>query len=220
VFRLTPHKNNPMKTNRSMKTQLRSLITLFCAATSLLIVASPAQGGFIVTLEQVGGNVVAKGSGAIDLTGLTLSPNTFGDIAGLVPNVAFVGTGPAGLNGSLNEYLGFSGPTSFGSSLATFASSGSGDFVGMHGIGLLLLPMGYVSGTALSDTSTYDNATFSSLGATPGTYEWTWGTGANQNFTLEIGAAAVPDTASTLGLLFVSVIALFGLNRFRHVQFA
>ena len=30
----------------------------------------------------------------------------------------------------------------------------------------------------------------------------------------------VPDTGSTLGLLFVSVIALFGLNRFRHVQFA
>jgi len=30
----------------------------------------------------------------------------------------------------------------------------------------------------------------------------------------------VPDTGSTLGLLFVSAIALFGLNRFRHVQLA
>ena len=207
-----------MKTNRSMKTQLRSLITLFCAATSLLIVASPAQGGFIVTLEQVGGNVVAKGSGAIDLTGLTLSPNTFGAIAGLVPKVAFVDTGPAGLNGSLNGYLGFSGPTSFGSSLATSASSGSGDFVGMHGIGLLLLPMGYVSGTALSDTSTYDNATFSTLGATPGTYVWMWGTGVNQNFTLQIGSAAVPDFGSTFGLFSLALAVLFGASRFRSRQ--
>ena len=35
---------------------------------------------------------------------------------------------------------------------------------------------------------TFNNATFSSLGVTPGTYEWTWGTGLpNQNFTLIIG---------------------------------
>jgi len=28
---------------------------------------------------------------------------------------------------------------------------------------------------------------------TPGTYEWTWGTGVNQNFTLDAVAAAVPE---------------------------
>jgi hypothetical protein len=32
-------------------------------------------------------------------------------------------------------------------------------------------------------------------GATPGQYEWTWGKGANQNFTLEIGTA-VPEPAT------------------------
>lgn len=59
----------------------------------------------------------------------------------------------------------------------------------------LFVPVGYVTGHALSDTSTYDSATFASLGVTPGTYEWTWGTGAQpDSFTLQIGA--VPEPAS------------------------
>ena len=59
-----------MKTNPSLN---RSLTTLLCAATaSLLILSQPAQAGYIVTLEQVGSDVVATGSGPLDLTGLTL----------------------------------------------------------------------------------------------------------------------------------------------------
>jgi hypothetical protein len=56
--------------------------------------------------------------------------------------------------------------------------------------------VGYVSGGALSVTSTYANPTFSSLGVTPGTYEWTWGDGKNQNFTLEIGSAVASEPPS------------------------
>ena len=67
---------------------------------------------------------------------------------------------------------------------------------------------------------TFNNETFSTLGVIPGTYVWTWGTGANQNFTLQIGAAAVPDSASTLWLLFLSLIGLLGLHRFRDVRLA
>ena len=58
------------------------------------------------------------------------------------------------------------------------------------------MPQSYVSGNPLSDTSTYLNQTFSSLQVTPGTYVWTWGTGEDQNFTLIIGAAAIPEPAS------------------------
>jgi hypothetical protein len=32
--------------------------------------------------------------------------------------------------------------------------------------------------------ATWDNQSFDSLGVTPGTCEWTWGTAPNQNFTL------------------------------------
>ena len=43
---------------------------------------------------------------------------------------------------------------------------------------------------------TFNNATFASLGVTPGTYVWTWGTGlANQNFTLISDGLGCPMAA-------------------------
>ena len=56
---------------------------------------------------------------------------------------------------------------------------------------------GYVSGTALSDMAIYSGKTLATLGVTPGTYVWTWGTGANQNFTLQILPAILPATNIT-----------------------
>ena len=76
------------------------------------------------------------------------------------------------------------------------------------------VPQGYVSGAALSDSMTFNNATFASLGVTPGTYVWTWGTGlANQNFTLMIGGAGVPDGGSTVSLLGCALLGLAALRR-------
>jgi hypothetical protein len=60
---------------------------------------------------------------------------------------------------------------------------------------------------------TFNNATFASLGMTPGTYEWTWGDGANQRFTLRIGAAGVPDGGSTVSLLGFALLGLAALRR-------
>ena len=66
----------------------------------------------------------------------------------------------------------------------------------------------------LFTSMTFDNATFASLGVTPGTYEWTWGTGlANQNFTLIIGGAGVPDGGSTVSLLGFGFLGLAALRR-------
>ena len=76
----------------------------------------------------------------------------------------------------------------------TQASSGAGDRVGISSP-FVAVPHGYVSDSPLSDTSTYLSQTFSSLGVTPGRYEWTWGTGANQSFTLVIGTA-VPEPST------------------------
>ena len=55
-----------------MKTRIPSLIAPLCAAIATwLIAGSPAQARYVVTLQEVGPNVVATGSGTIDLTGLT-----------------------------------------------------------------------------------------------------------------------------------------------------
>ncbi len=97
-----------------------------------------------------------------------------------------------------------SGPTSFGSSFGRSASSGSGDMVGISAgdyfgdyLSLLSVPTGYVSGTALSDSATYSGVTLADLGVTPGTYVWTWGTTANQNFTLQIPPFPPPPPPAT-----------------------
>jgi hypothetical protein len=151
---------------------VRSL--LGAATASLLVFSSPAQAGYMVTLVQQGSNVVATGSGPIDLTGLTPvlpNPNSF-VLPGMIPDLGLIQTGPA--PSVIARYSGSSGPTNFGTGSETFASSGSGDFVGLAGVGnSLVVPQGYVSGNPLSDSAIYNNATFSSLGVTPGTYEWT-----------------------------------------------
>jgi hypothetical protein len=132
-------------------------------------------GWHVVDLTQEGGNVVATGSGAIDLTGLSFH-FTIGFPALIDPSSGEIFTGPtiADLQAA-DVYSGITGPGSFGSGAARPASSGSGDLVGVGGA--LFVPTGYVSGSPLSDTSTYDGQTFATIGATPGKFEWKWGTG-------------------------------------------
>ena len=116
-----------------------------------------------------------------------------------------------------------SGPTNFGSGFITDASAGGGDVVALFyyppfGANQLGVPTGYLSGGLLSDSDIYGGQTFSTLGVTPGTYVWTWGTGAHaDSFTL---IASVPDTGSTLGLLLVSLLALVGASRSRALRVA
>ena len=176
---------------------------LIAAGAAMLIggglSAPPAQAGYIVTLTQQGTSVVATGSGTIDLTDLTIFGSGVGAVAQIIPSFALILTGPT--SGVLIDlYASITGPGSFGSGGQTVASSGSGDLVGVGGGGTgLAVPHGYVSGGALMDTATYNNQTFATLGATPGTYEWTWGTRAHaDSFTLNIGAVGVPESSGVL----------------------
>jgi hypothetical protein len=185
--------------------------------------APPAQAGYVVTLEQVGSNVVATGSGTLDLAGLTLScSGCETGVSDVDPSIGGITTGTSS---PLDIYTGFTGPTSFGSGSNTDASSGTGDIVGMNGSGDGVgVPEGYVSGTPLSDTATYDNATFTSLGVTPGTYEWTWGSGANaDSFTLDVVPAplighGLPVFLAVGGLLLgARLLASVGRMQIRHL---
>ena len=61
------------------------------------------------------------------------------------------------------------------------------------------MPSRYGSGN-LSNSATWSNATFASLGLTPGTYVWTWGSGEHQDsFTLNIRHVPEPTTLTLLG---------------------
>ncbi len=128
----------------------------------------------------------------------------------IIPLEAGVLTGPVTPTGtSTDGYHGITGPAAFGSGGITYADSGSGDFAGVLFGPTLDVPAGYRSGL-LSDTATYDNQTFASLGVTPGTYVWTWGSGVHaDSFTLRVGAAAVPEPASLA--LFAMGLAGLGM---------
>jgi PEP-CTERM motif len=78
--------------------------------------------------------------------------------------------------------------------------------------------VGYVSGSSLgTSTDTWDHATFASLGVTPGIYEWTWGSGANQNFTL----AVVPEPSTwAMMLLGFGGLAFAGYRSRKTVPIA
>jgi hypothetical protein len=169
--------------------------------------APPAEAGYVVDLTQQGSNVVATGSGAIDLTGLSFTGRGAGS-AQIEPADGVMLTGLTGLVNS-DVYVGLT-QVSFGSATITFANSGSGGFAGPF-FSELWVPGGYVSDSPLSSTATYDSQTFSSLGVTPGTHKWTWGDGANQNFTLVIGEVPEPSTWAMMALGFAGL----GLAGFR-----
>jgi hypothetical protein len=87
-------------------------LILFAIAVTSLFSVQPAQA-YTVTLQQVGSNVVATGSGAINLTGLSF-PIPSLTLAEVNAGDGVIITGPHGF-GPVDEYTGFMGPPSFGS---------------------------------------------------------------------------------------------------------
>ena len=188
-------------------------LTLFGIAFTSLFSVQPAQG-FTITMQQVGSDVVANGTGAINLTGLTSVGGAQFQVIGIQAEGGFIVTGTS--SALLSDYFGFTGPTNFGRGNFFVADTGSGDPSGIGGRdGSIFLPAGYPSGDPLTNSITFNNATFASLGVRQGTYVWSWGTGLpNQNFTLIIGSGVpTPDGGTTVSLLGCALLGLAALRR-------
>jgi hypothetical protein len=197
----------------------KASLAIVAALVTVAATGPLSRAAFVVTLQQVGSDVVATGSGSLNISGLTFDSN-IGSTAIIIPSNGTAVVGPTGSNAA-SEYTGFTGPSNFGSGSGDNPDFGSGDQVGISPSDLIV-PLGYVSGNALSDSSTWTGQTFRSLGITPGTYTWTWGLAPTaesvgtpdspvpgDSFTVD----AVPEPAS-LGLLGVGGISL--LARRRH----
>ena len=183
-----------------------SLIAILAAAF-LAATAARAHAAFTFTLTQVGSTVVVVGSGSFNIAALTLTTTAGNQSAGINP---FGGQLTAGGGTLIDVYTGVTGPSTFGSGFFTSATTPLGDIVGVTGsLGHLTVPTGYVSGTALADSVTF-NKTLSALGANVGTYVYTWGAGATaDSLTITVNPAPEPSTWAMLlggaGVLGLSV---------------
>lgn len=152
----------------------------------------------LITIKEVGSDVVFSGSGTADVAGLTFTgltsfstETTRPDVGRLVFSVT---------NTSWRGYTGISGPSSFGTG-GPIGGFNSGSIPVSNGV-ILINNAIYFSAAAnatISGSATRDSSTLSSLGLTPGSYVWTWGSGGNaDSLTLQIGDSSTPTPTPTL----------------------
>lgn len=168
-----------------------------------------------ITIYQSGSNVIVNGSGQFNLSPLF----NFGSLNGyyqtgfispsLQPGIyTGLNTGQPNLNGIYNYWANLDfqpNNGAFGTGTVSYTSIGSG-----YGFEMLRttpfqqikwffsLPASYVSMTNFSSQSTYLNETISSLGLTPGVYNFVWGP--SDNFTeiqLNIMSPVTPTPTPT-----------------------
>ena len=166
---------------------------------------------YVVTIEQVGANVVATGSGEFDLTGLTVIGSANAQNGPSInPSNGYNPSGTLVYLGYAEPVAEFSGTVTYstnsiGSGGNTLANAASGPVVEFRPAGIdlytsqlvapaLFLPTGSIDGQITylpnnlvllsSSTDIFYNTTIAGLGITPGTYTWTWGSGAYQSFTI------------------------------------
>jgi hypothetical protein len=154
--------------------------------------------GVIVTIQEVGSNVVMTGSGSINLNDLDFV-RVEGEISAISGQAKFLIVGP---DSTCNRYSGatYSNPSDFSSTSSGFIrTNGSGNAFGAAGLdNQIIVPDGYVSGTYLSGTSTFAGQSINSMSLIPGTYVWSWGTGINADtITLTILPPPTPTNTPT-----------------------
>ena len=142
-------------------------------------------------------DVVWSGSGNFNTFDLTLTNTYINFGPGNDPNTAHFGLGP------IQDVLGFTGATSifppnFGV-VGTYASTvDEGNYIGAYTDNQLLVSSGYTSGSQISGKTTYTGSSITSLGLTPGTYNYSWtgNTGSKTNLILTIDSPLPSPTPS------------------------
>jgi PEP-CTERM motif len=198
----------------------RLLLRAFLFAFVALGVLTPTtRGEFIITFAQAGPNVVATGTGSLNLTGLSFAVAVSGGdqfVNAMTPAI-IMGATPA--SGKVDLFVNLNGDTTFPPALgpgvdAFLSDANLGPTVGVVDE-VLFVDSGYQSGNPITDSSTWDNTTISGLGLAPGTYTWTWGSTADGTAdSLEViipSASAVPEPSSLI--LAGTALGLVGFCR-------
>jgi hypothetical protein len=199
--------------NKSQRSALRLLAVTALVASA--VTAVTAQASYIINATETGGDVVLEGSGSIDLGAWSFI--TTGNNSGGVSGRSTVGVGPVVTTDVYQTPVNFSGPSSIGPGTTfTAPTSAAGDTLRISWSGpFMFVPPGYASEAALAGSATFTGQTFSTLGISSGSYQWTWGSGATaDSLTLNVGAVPVPAAVWLFGS---GLLGLVGMARRKKV---
>jgi hypothetical protein len=188
-------------------------IALLAIASASLFASSANAAVDIYVNSYTNGSdwgVLAQTTGSLNVTGFTRAVGSATLVPGIKGDLAYLFTGkpgafsyPWGPSTLLDSFTGLTGPSDIGATLATGASFGTGDGFGFNtNGGKVFVPTGYVSGSAINSTATWQYLTLAGAGAgsldlTIGTYVYSLG---SDTITLHIGTSApvapVPEPAS------------------------
>ena len=209
-------------------------VTLMIVLAVVLLGASSARAVIYISANEVGGNVAFTLSGSLDLKSLDQITETFhsssdfvepqthsGAPPGIITRVWFGTPGPSNVQVNEGRLTNLTGPSFFGPDLGHGGvqqpSNNTGSIFGFikftpnSGLGTLDFPISYTSLSQLSASMSF-TGTFSSIGMTPGTYQWDWfnsSTNIHDSLVLQIG---VPEPSATM-LMIIGLAALGWLCR-------
>jgi hypothetical protein len=180
----------------------------FLAAAALALgLSQPVSGAALYAFTETGGDVVGILSGQIDTS--DLSPEfvpKFG--IGVSPNIPALFSGP---DGDIVRFRSvFITAPLFGTLRTALATSSTGDIFVLDRL-LLGLPAAYTSSAPLTGSLTFANATFASLGITPGEYVYTLTN--DDTVTLRFGAPTPIPLPAAAPLLLSGLAGLVLLRR-------
>jgi hypothetical protein len=196
-----------------MLTKRTSTFVLATAAAGMLGAgAVQSRASILITIQESGSDVVATASGSADLGGLTQSSSA-SRLASVFASSASMGFG-AIPQVTVPHYAIPVAPSSFGSGSFVPANSTSGQIFAIAGAHIYF-PADYVSKTSFNSTATWNGQTLSTLGITPGTYVYSWGSGGNAD-SVTLTAGAVPEPAEYAAVAGGLCLAMAAWRRFKR----
>lgn len=156
----------------------------------------------IISVLEVGADVVVSGSGSVNLTSLTLTSSAapLGALANLMNPYDGIVISSGSTSDNSDTYSGFTPTTGFGTNVNSGAASSIGDLFGISTqTNDIYLPAGYSSGSPLNGSMTFTSETYTSLGLVNGSsYQYNWGTGGTADFILiQVGEPVTPTPTPT-----------------------
>ena len=187
----------------------------FCLCLGSAI-SSASQAAITIYMEEVGSNVVATLSGAINsLPGAPTQSGGVGVFSGVRPSGSTMAFGLSKFSGvqtvQMHYYTATTYPSNFGTSTSLLQANSSTASTTMMFRNLssnnIIIDQSYVPGTAVTGTLTWNNQTFNSMGVATGSYVWGW---SSDSITLNV----VPEPSS-LSLVALGLGGLIAWNRRR-----